>query len=214
MSGVTVLVADDHAPVRAGVRRALERGGLTVCAEAADAANAVRLALSLRPHVCLLDVRMPGGGINAARTIADSLPHTAVVMLTISDDDDDLFGALSAGASGYLLKDVDPDQLPLALESVLRGEAALPPALVTRLVDAYHPGSGRRKLRLPGRRAAELTRREHEVLGLLREGLTTREIAARLVVEPVTVRTHVAALLRKLGAASRAEALRLLDGER
>ena len=149
MTALTVLVADDHAPVRAGVRRALERHGITVCGEAADARSALQLALQLRPDVCLLDIRMPGGGINAARAIADSLPGTAVVMLTISQDDEDLFGALSAGASGYLLKDIDPDRLPDALEGVLRGEAALPRVLVARLVEAYHPHGRRHGLRSP-----------------------------------------------------------------
>lgn len=212
MTALTVLVADDHAPVRAGVRRALERHGITVCGEAADARSALQLALQLRPDVCLLDIRMPGGGINAARAIADNLPGTAVVMLTISQDDEDLFGALSAGASGYLLKDIDPDRLPDALEGVLRGEAALPRVLVARLVEAYHPHGRGHRLRVPARNAAELTRRECEVLALLREGRTTAEIAERLVVTPVTVRTHVAAILRKLGAGNRDEALRIVDG--
>jgi DNA-binding NarL/FixJ family response regulator len=211
---LSVLVADDHAPVRAGVRRALERHGITVCAEAADARTAVQLALRLRPDACLLDVRMPGGGINAARAIADNLPDTAVVMLTISQDDEDLFGALSAGASGYLLKDIDPDRLPLALEGVLRGEAALPRTLVARLVEAYHPHARRHRLLGPARNTVELTHRECEVLALLREGRTTAEIAERLVVTPVTVRTHVAAILRKLGAENRDEALRIADGRR
>ena len=102
-----VLIADDHAPTRDDVRRALTDGGLVVCAEAADAARAVQQALETRPDICLLDVRMPGGGVAAAWEIAARLPTTKVVMLTVSDEDGDLFRALRAGAVSYLVKDID-----------------------------------------------------------------------------------------------------------
>ena len=102
-----VLIADDHAPTREDVRRALTDGGLVVCAEAADAARAVQQALETRPDICLLDVRMPGGGVAAAWEIAARLPTTKVVMLTVSDEDGDLFRALRAGAVSYLVKDID-----------------------------------------------------------------------------------------------------------
>ena len=131
----TVLIADDHVPTRAAVRAALERGGFDVCAEAPDAATSVALVRQLRPDVALLDIHMPGDGIRAAAEIAAHMPETSVVMLTVSSADDDLFAALKAGASGYLLKDTDPARLPLALRGVLDGEAALPRTLVRRLVE-------------------------------------------------------------------------------
>ena len=102
-----VLIADDHAPTRDDVRRALTEGGLSVCAEAADAAHAVQLALETKPDICLLDIRMAGGGVAAAWEIAARLPTTKIVMLTVSDDDGSLFAALRAGAVGYLIKDID-----------------------------------------------------------------------------------------------------------
>ena len=109
-----VVIADDHAPTRAGVQYALEADGCVVLAAVSDASKAVAAALEERPEVCLLDINMPGGGIRAASQITSALPDTAVVMLTASRDDEDLFDALRAGASGYLLKDMDPDRLAAA----------------------------------------------------------------------------------------------------
>ena len=109
---LTVLLADDHPAVRAGVRAALESGGLIICAEVGNAEDAVEAAAKHRPDVCLLDVRMPGGGIWAAKEISDRVEETIVVMLTVSSAQEELFEALRAGASGYLLKDMDPTRLP------------------------------------------------------------------------------------------------------
>lgn len=204
-----ITLADDHPPTRAGVRRALETAGWEVCAEASDAAGAVANAQLHRPDVALLDIHMPGGGVSAAEKIAATLPDTAVVMLTVSRHDRDLFSALRAGASGYLLKDIDPDRLPHALEGVLRGEAALPRNLVARLMEEFR-GRGRRRMTLPNRQAVSLTSREWEVLELMGEGMRTAEIAERLQVSAVTVRTHVSAILRKLHVKDRAEAVELL----
>ena len=208
---IRVLIADDHPPTRAGVRLALERDNFVVCAEAADAAAAVTLARSERPDVCLVDINMPGEGIRAAEAIANELPETAVVMLTVSRSDADLFDALRVGASGYLLKDIDPGRLPLALRGVLAGEAALPRHLVTLLIEEFRERRRRRRVPLVGRRSVELTDREWEVLELMREGLSTDEIAGRLFISPVTVRTHVSAVLRKLQVPTRAAAVELLD---
>ena len=194
---VSVLIADDHVPTRAGVRSILEEDGFDVVAEAADAGTAVAAARRQRPDICLLDIHMPGNGISAAAEISCSLPETAIVMLTVSRDDDDLFDALRAGASGYLLKDTDPARLGKALRGVLDGEAALPRALVARLVDEFQD-RGRRRLPLVNRRAAKLTSREWQVLELMREGHSTAEMAERLFVSAVTVRTHVSAIMRKL----------------
>ena len=207
-----VLIADDHPPTRAGVRLSLESSGrFEVCGEAAGAGAAVDAAQQMRPDIALLDIHMPGSGITAARDIASSCPETAVVMLTVSRDDADLFAALRAGARGYLLKDIDPDRLAMALDGVVNGEAALPRGLVARLIDEFREREQRR-----GRREGplgQLTDREWETLDLMRQGLSTNEIATQLAVSPVTVRTHVSAILRKLQVGTRADAVRLVvDG--
>lgn len=206
-----VLVADDHAPTRAGVRLALEGQGFSVCAEAAEAASAVEAALEQRPDICLLDIRMPGSGIAAAAQISSSLPDSVIVMLTVSRDDADLYDALRAGAAGYLLKDIDPSRLPVALHGVVAGEAALPRELVGRLVTEFDSRSRRRRLLRGRARPAELTEREWEVLDLLHEGLATSEIAERLMIAPVTVRRHVSQIMRKLRVTNRKDMLRLLE---
>ena len=205
----TVLLADDHPPTRAGVRSALGAAGFDVCADVPDAATALTAALALRPDVALLDVHMPGSGIWAAREISAQLPDTAIVMLTISRNDDDLFDALRAGASGYLLKDMDPARLGAALDGVLAGEAALPRSLTARVIEEFR-GRGKRRLPFTGERGAALTSREWEVLDLMRDGLSTAEIAERLFVSRVTVRRHVSGILRKLQVGSREEALEQL----
>jgi DNA-binding NarL/FixJ family response regulator len=181
--------------------------------EASDAPSAVAAAERTQPDVCLLDIHMPGGGVRAASEITAKLPETAVVMLTVSRNDEDLFGALRAGASGYLLKDIDPARLPHALQGVLKGEAALPRGLVARLMDEFRSRGKRRTLPLVGRRGAKLTSREWEVLELMRERLTTHEIAGRLGVADVTVRRHVGGILHKLRVHTRKEALELVDEE-
>ena len=204
-----VIIADDHQLTRVGVRRALERGGFEFCAEAHDAASAVEVAEREQPDICLLDIQMPGSGIHAADEIAQKVPTAAVVMLTVSRSDRDLFDALRVGASGYLLKDIDPERLPLALSGVLEGEAALPRHLVALVIEEFRERGRRRPLLK--KRGVVLTNREWEVLELMSQGLTTFEIADRLFVEPVTVRTHVSAILKKLHVSSRKEALQLLE---
>lgn len=208
-----VVIADDHPPTRAGVRESLEANrDFEVVAEVASAGAAVEAARRERPEVCLLDIHMPGNGIRAAHEITGDLPETAVVMLTVSRNDADLFEALRAGAAGYLLKDTDPVRLPHALRGVLAGEAALPRALAARVMDEFR-SQGRRRVRLAGRRGAELTSREWEVLDLMRRGLSTAEMAKRLFVSPVTIRRHVSHILRKLRVVSREEAVALLEGD-
>lgn len=207
------MIADDHPPQRAGIRGALEDAGFDVVAEVGDAKGAVEAAVQHRPDVALLDIHMPGSGISAAAGIAEAAPGTAVVMLTVSRDDGDLFAALRAGAAGYLLKDTDPDRLPLVLEGVLNGEAALPRTLVARLMDEFRDQGGRRRSLLAADGRPKLTSREIEILELLRQGLSTKDIAERLFVTPVTVRTHIASLLKKLKVPDRAAAIRLIQGE-
>jgi DNA-binding NarL/FixJ family response regulator len=207
-----VLLADDHAPTRTGVRAALEHeGSFEVIADVGSGDAAVERACQLEPDVALLDINMPGNGIRAAETICQELPETAVVMLTVSRTDSDLFDALRAGASGYLLKDIDPARLPIALHGVLEGEAALPRQLVALLIEEFRERKRRRRIPLRGRRSAELTDREWEVLDLMRHGASTEEIASRLFISPVTVRTHVSAILRKLHVDSREAAVELLE---
>lgn len=205
------LIADDHPPTRAGLALALELGGFEICAEVPDADAAVEAALLHRPDVCLLDVHMPGNGIAATARIKSALPECAVVIVTVSRNDSDLFDALRAGASGYLLKDMDPRRLPAALRGVLRGEAALPRALVAPVIDEFRERGRRRRLPLFERAAVDLTSREWEVLELLRQGLSTGEIAGRLFITQATVRSHVASVLRKLHVPSRKAALTLLE---
>lgn len=209
--GIRVLLADDHAPTRAGVRAVLEENGFEVIGEAANATQAVELAAAERPDLCVLDIHMPGGGVAACSRISAEVPSATIVMLTVSRNDGDLFDALRAGAAGYLLKDIDPDLLPGELRSVMEGEAALPKSLVTRLVEEFRGGKHpRRRLSRLGQRGANLTSREWEVLDLMGEGLSTAEMAKRMYVSPVTVRGYVAALLRKLKVKDREEAVELL----
>ena len=209
-----VLLADDHAPTREDLRWALTQGGLQVCAEASDAAHAVQLALETSPDICLLDVRMPGGGVAAAWEISARLPTTKVVMLSVSDEDTDLFSALRAGAVGYLVKDLDLRLLPRALRDVAEGGAAIPRALVTRMVKQFHTNEPRfRTTAVSTDLGPRLTSREWDVLAALSEGLSTREISRRLQIKPSGVRAHISALVHKLGAADRDDAVAVFRRE-
>lgn len=208
----TVVMADDHAPMRARIRAALESDGCEVLGEGASADDAVRLALEHRPDVVLLDIHMPGSGIRAAEEITRSLPDAAIVMLTQSREDADLFDSLRAGASGYLLKDTDPAVLADALRGVLAGEAAMPPRLVARIMDEFRAPT-RRRFHRTSRAAARLSTREWEVMELLAGGLSTEEVAGRLFLSPTTVRVHVSTVLKKLRVKDRQSAFRLLRGD-
>jgi DNA-binding NarL/FixJ family response regulator len=205
---IRVLVADDHPLTRLGIRHALGDGFL-VCAEAGDADGAVAAAMRERPDICLLDVGMPGNGIRAAARIAAQLPGAAVVMISAAGDDDTLFAALRAGAVGYLPKEMAFTRLPEALLGVLDGEAAVPRDVTARLLGEFRRPGRIRSHRHPMRAGANLTSRETDVLELLVEGLGTMEIGQRLFLAPPTVRSHVAALMRKFGVRDR-DALRAL----
>ncbi len=206
-----VVIADDHAPTRAGVKHALEADGCVVLEALPDAPKAVAAALEHKPDVCLLDIHMPGGGIRAASEITKALPDTAVVMLTASRDDDDLFEALRAGASGYLLKDMDPDRLASALRGVMDGEAALPRSLALKVIQQLQSPSKRRFRSSKSSPVSRLTSRESEVLEMMAEGLTTEQIAEKLFIGKVTVRTHVSNVLKKLRVPDRDAAVRMLQ---
>jgi two-component system nitrate/nitrite response regulator NarL len=206
-----ILLADDHVPTRTGVRAALEAHGMDVCAEVSTGEQAVEAAVKLRPDVCLMDSQMPGqGGIAAAARISELIPGTAIIMLAAEADDEDLFAALRAGARGYLLKDTDPDRLGYAVEGVLSGEAALPRTLVMRVIDEFRGRDAKRRIPLLRAGGDPLTGREWEVLQLMGEGATTREIGTRLRISEVTVRRHVSAVLKKLQVGDRASAIALL----
>ncbi len=208
-----LVLADDHGPTREAVREALEEQGFIVLADVDSAAGAVEAAIEHRPDVCLLDIHMPGGGVAAAAEIAGELPDVAVVMLTASQEDVDLFAALRAGASGYLAKGMDLDRIGPALRSVLAGESVLPRWLVRQVAQAFEPPP-RRRFALPGRSTpVQLTEREAEILGLMEEGLTTEQMAGRLFVAPVTVRSHIGAILRKLRVKDRESAVRMARGD-
>ena len=204
---ITVALADDQALVRAGFRALLEsEPGFSVVAEAADGAEAVELARRHRPDVVLMDIRMPRiDGLEAtARIAADpALGNTRVVVLTTFELDEYVFGALRAGASGFLLKDVEPPDLLAAIRVVHGGEALLAPRLTRRLIEAYVSGEAAAPA-LDDGPLAELTPREREVLALVGQGLSNQEIAERLVLSPLTAKTHVARLFAKLAARDRA----------
>ena len=209
---LTVMLASDHAATRAGIRRALEPHRLRVIAEASDAVEAVRTALDKGPDVCLLSVELPGNGIDAARQIRQSLPSVKIVMLTDAARDEDLFGALRAGADGYLPMSTSAGRLGYAIRGVAEGEAALPRNMTARLILEFRDRGARRRFSLPtAGREAELTAREFEVIERLRRRERTAEIAARLGISEVTVRRHVSSVLHKLGASSRSSALELLE---
>jgi DNA-binding NarL/FixJ family response regulator len=207
----TIVIADDNQVVRLGVRMALMHGGFRVVAEAADCEGAVNAVLRERPEVCLLDVRMPGGGIDAAQRVSEVAPSTSVVMLTVSTATEDVLGSLRAGAVGYLPKDTSPERLPAALCGVLKGEAALPRALVGRVLQefrAFTAGAIGGPVRVG---TVQLTRRESEILRMLGSGLSTVEVAEMLSLSPITVRRHISAGVAKLGVADRSAALRAIE---
>lgn len=198
-----VLLAEDHAPTRASIRAAVETDDrFVVCAEASDAAGAVRSALDERPDIALLDITMPGGGgVAAAWEISARLPETRIVMLTVSDENRDVLAALRAGAMGYLLKDMDFERLPAALWDVAHGEATIPRALLAELLVQFRDPSAKWRSRASEGEGPRLTSREWEILELHQQGLTTAQIAHRLSLTPATVRSHRARLVRKLSEA-------------
>jgi DNA-binding NarL/FixJ family response regulator len=206
----TVVLADDHPVIRVGVRMALSRGGFDVVAEAVSRDGAISEVLRTRPDLCLLDISMPGGGLEAAEKLAELAPATAVVVLTASNDTGDVLAALRAGAIGYLTKDTSPDRLPAALHGVLSGEAALPRALFGRVLRESRDFAAVSAHRV---RVGEvvLTARESEILRLLDSGLRTVEVGKALSLSPITVRRHVSSAVAKLGVSDREAAFRAIQ---
>jgi DNA-binding NarL/FixJ family response regulator len=206
---IRALVADDHEVVRAGFAALLEtQADITVVATAADGAEVVRLSGEHRPDVVLMDVRMPVlDGIEATRQIGATGDDTAprILILTTFDLDEYVYDALHAGASGFLLKDVPAETLFEAVRVIAAGEALLAPAITRRLIAEFARLGPRQPPRSDGLEA--LTPRETEILGLVAEGLSNREIAEQLVLSDETVKTHVSHVLRKLGLRDRAQAV-------
>jgi DNA-binding NarL/FixJ family response regulator len=202
---IRIVLADDHAVVRKGIREFLEAAGdMVVLAEAADGAQAVALAAELRPDLALLDVQMPGmGGIEATRRIKAEVPGVRVLILTAYDDDPYILALLQAGADGYLLKTADSAQLVEAVRAVQRGEAALDPAVLHKVVHQIRTG---RPLGAQGVVEA-LTERELDVLRLAARGLTNKAIGRELGISDRTVQGHLANTYGKLGVGSRTEAV-------
>jgi DNA-binding NarL/FixJ family response regulator len=207
-----LVVADDQVAARAGIRRAIESHGMRVVGEAANADEAARVMLSSRPDVCIVAAELPGGGFEVVRRIKHLLPDTKIVMMTGTARDEDLFEALRAGADGYLLMSTPASRLPHALLGVARGEAALPRLMTGRLVAAFRERGAKRRVTVhPAELEVELTAREFEVVQRLRKHERTAEIASHLGISEVTVRRHVASVLRKLGAPNRRRAIEMLD---
>lgn len=204
-----VLIADDQALVRRGFRMILEiEPDLEVVGEAADGAQAVAGARDLAADVVLMDVRMPGAdGIEATRQLlSDPRCHAKVIMLTTFDMDDYVYDALRAGASGFLLKDVEPETLVAGIQAVHAGESLLAPTVTRRMIKTFldhRPASGR----IQDARLATLTERERQTLELIARGLSNAEIAETFVVSETTVKTHVGRVLTKLGVRDRVHAV-------
>jgi DNA-binding NarL/FixJ family response regulator len=205
-STITVVLADDQALVRAGFRALLDaQRDIEVIAEASDGDEAVRLATDLRPDVVLMDIRMPGrDGLSATRQILadERLEATRIVILTTFGLDEYVFEAIRAGASGFLVKDTEPDELVQAIRVVAAGEALLSPSVTKQLILEF---AARAKEPHAPETLAQLTDRERQVLSLVAEGLSNGEIARRLIMSPATAKTHVSRVMGKLRARDRAQ---------
>jgi len=208
MDTISILVADDHTLVRRGIVRLLEdQPNLEVVGEAADGHEAVARAAELQPNVVLMDIGMPGmNGLEAAETIKQRYPGVQVLMLTVHDDEEYLFRALKAGASGYVLKEAETAELVMAIDAAHRGEVFLYPSIAQRLVCDYlrRVGEGGPE----EQHLATLTDRQREVLQLVAAGCTNLEIAERLVISPFTVQSHRNNIMRKLDLHSRTELIK------
>lgn len=204
MKRIKVLIVDDHEVVRLGLKAALEmEDDMETVGDFGNAQVAIREVEIKQPDVVLMDVRMPGmDGISACRIIHDSVPGTKVVMLTSFSDEEAVFASIMAGASGYLLKNSGRAELLNAVRAVAKGESLLDPSVTARVLDRLRDLSAKDE----DREAAMISEREKEVLALVAQGLTNKEIAARLIISQNTARNHVSRILDKLGLTRRSEA--------
>jgi two-component system nitrate/nitrite response regulator NarL len=205
-----VLVAGHDSATLNGIRMALEEEGIVVCGRVASAAELVDAVGRLEPDVCLVDIDIPGGGLVAAAQMRAWRSSVAVIMLAPNLDEEDFLKAMAVGAVGYLPKSISAKRLPAVVRAVLLGEPAIPRPLVAVLMNRLRAGGAKRHLVVPDGRGVNLTSREWEVLDCMRAGLSTREIAAKLMIADVTVRRHIGAVLKKLHVQTRREALELL----
>jgi len=203
---IRVVLVDDQAMIRSGLRLLLEsEPGIEVVGEAGSGAEAEEVAHWRQPDVVLMDVQMPGiDGLEATRRLIATEPRPRVIVLTTFDLDEYLFGALQAGASGFLLKNAPADELIEAIRVVARGDALLAPSVTSRVIASF---ATRRVPIEEARRLAGLTEREREVLGLVARGLSNAEVAERLVLGEATVKTHLSSVFAKLGLRDRVEAV-------
>jgi DNA-binding NarL/FixJ family response regulator len=205
---IRVLVASERRATREAVRAALEPAAL--CLEARTVRAAIDRAVGADVDVCLIDARMKGDGIAAASAIRQRRPEALIVVMAPVEDEAELLEAVSAGAVGYIGDEVDPARLASIVQGVVHGEAAVPRKLVARLIDELRFREGRRRTLRTQHGPVELTRRECQVLELLGEDCSTREIAARLLISEVTVRRHASLLVHRLEVRDRAAAVELL----
>jgi DNA-binding NarL/FixJ family response regulator len=208
-----VLIADDHARFRAMIADLLADDGFEVCGQAATADDAVEAVENAWPDVVLLDIRMPGNGIAAARRIAVQHPSVRILMLTVSDVSDDVLDALQAGAHGYLLKGAPPEEIVAAVAAVHEGATIIAPPVAPILIEEIRRARDRH-LRTPTGTSVQLTDREWHILEALDRGESTSEIADEMFVAPVTIRSHIAAIARKLEVSNRREAVALFCAQR
>lgn len=205
--GLRVLLIDDHTLFREGLESLLAHRGIEMVASVGSGEEGLALAAELEPDVILLDMRMPGmGGLEVLRRIRQQSLEMAVVMLTTSTDERDLIESLRAGAQGYLLKDMEPDELVVALRDIVAGKTVVAPELAPVLARAVQGGEAAAEQGEPDDPFARLTPRETEILSLLAEGQSNKAIARNLGISDGTVKLHVKAILRKLGVHSRVEA--------
>ena len=208
---IKVLLVDDQSLIRMGFRMVLEAcDDITVVGEAADGRTGLQMVKALHPDVVLMDVRMPNvNGIEATTEIVESYPAVKVLILTTFDLDEYAFGALRAGASGFLLKDVKPEELTAAIRSVAHGDAAISARITRRMLEMFasHLPEGGAGQAQEDPRIASLTPREREILILMAQGMSNAEIAADLVVSSTTVKTHVGNVLTKLNVRDRVQAV-------
>jgi len=205
-----VLVAGHDSATINGIRMALEEEGIVLCGRVASAGELIDAVTRLEPDVCLVDVDIPGGGLVAAAEMRAWSSSVAVIMLASDLNEEDFLKAMAVGAIGYLPKSISAERLPAVVRAVLLGEPAIPRPLVAVLMNRLRGGGAKRHLVVRDGRGVDLTSREWEVLDCMREGLSTREIAVKLVIADVTVRRHIGAVLKKLQVQSRREALELL----
>jgi two-component system nitrate/nitrite response regulator NarL len=208
MTSIRIALVDDHPLLREGVARSLvDTGEFTVCGEGATAEDAIRLARDARPEMLLIDLSMPGGGLSVLANIKQEFPGLKIVVLTASEAQEDITGALNAGVEGYVLKGVGSKALAEILRSVRAGETYVPPVLAARMLASLKSafdGPG------PSNPISALTAREREILGLVSNGRSNKEVARELMLQEKTVKHHMTSVLSKLKVRNRTEAAMLL----